>query len=186
MGFEQNNLSNWTGYTGDYYNPASSPGIVSGQHTIMTGGTDPNSCGGLTCVPPGATSSARLGNSGVGAEGEQLTYSMAVSSLNAIFVYKYAAVLEDAGHPASDQPKLTVKVTNQSGAQIGGSCGEFDIYAGQSGQNFINCGGVKWLNWSTAAIDLSAFIGQTIKIEFTTIDCAQGGHFGYAYIWATW
>lgn len=185
LGFEQGNFSSWSGYTGDYSSPAQFPGIVNGQHTIMTGGTDPNTCGGLSCVPPGATSSARLGNSSVGAEGERLTYSMLVSSLNAIFVYKYAAVLEDAGHPASDQPKLTVKVTNQSGNQIGGNCGVFDIYAGQPGQNFQNCSGIKWLNWSTAAIDLSAFIGQTIRIEFTTRDCDQGGHFGYAYIWAT-
>jgi hypothetical protein len=151
----------------------------------MTGGTDPRTCNGLTRVPPGANWSARLGNDGTGAQGERLTYSMTVSNLNAIFVYKYATVLEDAGHDPSEQPKLTVKVTNQAGAQIGGSCGIFDVYAGQPGQNFQNCGGVKWMNWSTAAIDLSAFIGQTIRIEFTTLDCDQGGHFGYAYIWAT-
>jgi gliding motility-associated-like protein len=185
LGFDQNNFSNWTGYTGTYSNPAQSTGIVNGRHTIMTGGTDPNTCGGLSRVPPGASWSARLGDDGSGAEGERLTYSMPVTSLNAIFVYKYSAVLEDAGHPASDQPKLTVKVKDQSGNQIGGSCGIFDVYAGQSGQNFNNCAGVKWMNWSTAAIDLTSFIGQTIRIEFTTKDCNQGAHFGYAYIWAT-
>jgi gliding motility-associated-like protein len=185
LGFEQNDFSNWNGYWGNFWNPAMGLSIIPGRHTIMTGGIDPYSCGGLSCVPPGSSYSARLGNANVNAEGEKLIYSMSVSSLNSIFVYKYAALLEDAGHPASDQPKLTVEVKNQSGNQIGGSCGIFDVYAGQPGQNFKTCGGVKWLDWSTAAMDLSAFIGQSIQIEFTTRDCSQGGHFGYAYIWAT-
>ena len=54
------NFNNWQGFTGTYANPAATPGIVAGRHTIMTGpGTDPFSCGGLPIVPPGSTTSAR-------------------------------------------------------------------------------------------------------------------------------
>jgi len=61
--FSQGNFNNWTGFTGNYYNPAINTGIVNGRHTIMTGpGTDPYTCGGLPLVPPGSTFSARLGN----------------------------------------------------------------------------------------------------------------------------
>ena len=91
------NFTNWQGYTGNYANPAATMGIVAGRHTIMTGaGTDPFSCGGLPLVPPGSTSSARLGNSGTGAQGEQLRYTMTVSPQNALFIYKYASYLSKA------------------------------------------------------------------------------------------
>ena len=186
LGFEENDFSNWTGYTGNFNNPMQTLNIVPGRHTIMTpaNGIDPETCGGLSCVPPGENISARLGNSGTGAQAEVLAYSMQVTPQNSIFVYKYAVVMEDPGHDPSEQPKLTIQVTDQSGNQIGGSCGIFDVYAGQNGQSFNTCNDVKWLDWSTAVIDLSPFMGQNIQIQFTTKDCSLSGHFGYAYLWA--
>ena len=110
------NFTNWQGFTGNYANPAASPGIVAGRHTIMTGaGTDPFSCGGLPLVPPGSTSSARLGNSSTGAQGEQLRYTMTVSPQNALFIYKYACVLQDPGHPANAQPVFQMRLLDQNG-----------------------------------------------------------------------
>ena len=41
---------------------------------------------------------------------------------------------------------------------------------------------VEWKNWTTVGVDLSGYIGQTVKIQFTAFDCTPGGHFGYAYI----
>ena len=91
--FNLNNFTNWQGFTGNYGNPAASPGIVGGRHDIITTqGIDPNTCGGLQMIPPGSNRSARLGNGNTGAQGERLTYTMAVTSLNALFVYKYACV----------------------------------------------------------------------------------------------
>jgi hypothetical protein len=107
------NFTNWQGFTGNYGNPASALGIVGGRHTVMTAqGIDPFSCGGLQIIPPGSNSSARLGNSGTGAEGERLTYTMSVSPLNALFVYKYACVLEDPGHGPTDQPVFQMRLLN--------------------------------------------------------------------------
>ena len=181
--FSMGNFSNWVGYTGSYSNPASSAGIVGGRHTIISApGVDPFSCGGLQMIPPGSSSSARLGNSGTGAEAEKLTYNLLVSPQNALFIYKYAAVLEDPGHPPNAQPVFEMRLLNAAGTQIGGNCGIYTVYAGQGGQNFQTCGGVKWLPWTVVGINLSAFIGTTVTIEFTTKDCDYSGHFGYAYV----
>lgn len=181
--FSNGDFSNWSGSTGDYFNPGSSPGIVSGRHTIITAnGIDLNTCGGLTLLPPGTARCARLGNENTGAEGEMLRYSITVDPSNALFIYKYAVVLEDAGHTPADQPEFKVRLLNQSGTQIGGNCGVYTVYAGQPGQNFQSCGGVTWLPWTTVGVNLTPYMGQTVTIEFTTKDCSQYGHFGYAYV----
>ncbi len=181
--FSTANFSSWIGSTGDYFNPGATPGIVAGRHTIINAnGIDPNTCGGLTLLPPGASSCARLGNQSTGAEGEMLKYSLTVDPSNALFIYKYAVVLEDAGHSPTDQPEFKVRLLNQAGNQIGGNCGVYTVYAGQPGQNFQSCGGVTWLPWTTVGVNLTPFMGQTVTIEFTTKDCSQYGHFGYAYV----
>lgn len=181
--FAMGGFNNWQGFTGDFNNPFNIPGIVSGRHTLITSqGTDPYSCGGLPLLPSGASVVARLGDNNTNAQGEALRFPMTVSNDNSLLIYKYAAVLEDPGHQPNEQPKLTIKVLDQSNNQIGGTCGVYDVYAGQTGQNFQTCNGVAWLPWATAAVDLSAFIGQTIQIEFSTRDCSLGGHFGYAYL----
>lgn len=182
--FSANNFSNWSGFTGSYNNPGQTPGIVTAQHTIMNApAIDGNTCGGLNVLPPGATQSARLGNQNTGAQGERLRYSMTVDASNALFVYKYAVVLENpSGHAANEQPEFSMRILNQAGVQIGGNCGIYTVYGGQPGQNFQNCGGVTWLPWTTVGVNLQPFIGQTIQVEFTTKDCSLSGHFGYAYI----
>ncbi len=177
------NFTNWQGFTGNYANPAATPGIVNGRHTIMTGaGVDPYSCGGLPIVPPGSTTSARLGNSSVGSQGEQLRYTITVNPQNALFIYKYACVLQDPGHPANAQPVFQMRLLGPNGNQIGGNCGIYTVYAGQPGQNFQTCGSVKWLPWTIVGINLTSYMGQQVTIEFTTKDCNYSGHFGYAYV----
>lgn len=181
--FSQGSFSSWEGYTGTYSNPGQLLGVVGGQHTIITtAGIDPFTCGGLSTLPPGGTSCARLGNSNTGAQGERLRYQITVTADNALFVYKYAVVLEDAGHSPAEQPEFTVRILDQSDIQIGGSCGIYTVYGGQPGQNFQSCGSVTWLPWTVVGVDLTPFIGQNVQVEFSTKDCNQGGHFGYAYV----
>ncbi|NBV08035.1 MAG: PKD domain-containing protein [Flavobacteriia bacterium] len=181
--FSMANFNNWTGYYGSYGSPAASMGIVGGRHTIISApGVDPFSCGGLQMIPPGSTASARLGNSNTGAEAEQLKYTMTVSPQNALFIYKYACVLEDPGHEAAAQPVFQMRLLDANGNQIGGNCGVYTVYAGQAGQNFQNCGSVKWLPWTIVGVNLTAYMGTNVTVEFTTKDCNYGGHFGYAYV----
>ena len=181
--FSMSNFNNWIGYTGSYGNPASAVGIVGGRHTIISApGIDPNSCGGLQMIPPGSTASARLGNANSGSEGEQLKYTMTVTPQNALFIYKYACVLEDPGHEPAAQPVFQMRLLDASGNQIGGNCGIYTVFAGQAGQNFQNCGGSKWLPWTIVGVNLTAYMGSNVTVEFTTKDCNYGGHYGYAYV----
>jgi gliding motility-associated-like protein len=181
--FSNSNFSNWQGYTGNYGNPASAVGIVNGRHTIITTpGIDPNTCGGLQMIPPGSTRSARLGNQSTGSQGERLTYTINVTAQNSLFIYKYAVVLQDPGHSPAQQPVFQMRLLNQNGTQIGGNCGQYSVYSGQPGQNFQTCSNRKWLPWTIVGINLQAYIGQNVTIEFTTKDCSLGGHYGYAYV----
>jgi gliding motility-associated-like protein len=178
-----NTFSNWTGYTGTYAAPGANFGIVNGRHTIISQqGTDPYTCNQLPLIPPGHSKSIKLGNPQTGAQAEKIVYSINVTPQSDLFVYKYAVILENPGHVPAQQPKFQAKILNALGLPVGGGCGTYTVYGGQPGQNFQTCAGKTWLPWTTVGVDLSPYMGQNIQIEFTTWDCAQGAHFGYAYL----
>ncbi|MFN0187629.1 MAG: PKD domain-containing protein [Bacteroidia bacterium] len=185
--FEMNSFANWTGTSG-FCCPINSitPGIVAGRHTIMTGpGTDPNTNGAITVVAPGGQSSARLGNDDVGSEAEQLSYQIAVDATNALFIYRYAVVLEDPSHTLAEQPRFEIRVYDQNGLPV--VCGDYNVVASSGIPGFVsivNSSGstVHYKDWTTVGINLSPYIGQNVTIEFSTGDCALGGHYGYAYV----
>lgn len=186
--FESGTLTGWQGGTGNCcpINTLTN-GIVSGRHTIMSGtGTDPNTCDVVAVVAPGGLYSARLGNEGTGAQAEKLTYSVTVSALSALFIYKYAVVLQDPDHTPNEQPRFQIRVLNAAGNLIDPICGEYTVVSGGNIPGFQTCpnssGDVRYKDWTTVGLDLSAYIGQTISIEFATGDCGLGAHFGYAYV----
>jgi len=41
---------------------------------------------------------------------------------------------------------------------------------------------VAYSNWRVISLDLSAYVGQSVTLEFETGDCDLGAHYGYAYI----
>ncbi len=122
----------------------------------------------------------------------QIEYSLHVTSTNAIFTYQYAVVLQNPTyHTAIQEPKFTIYVLDSLGHQIGGTCGEYSVVAQTGLPGYTACppspsayesDSVLWKNWTAVGIDLSTWIGHTIKIQFTSFDCIPGGHFGYAYI----
>lgn len=180
--FEFGNLNNWQFATGTCCPIATVPGVaVSGQHTIMTGpGTDPYSLGQIPFVAPGGTYSCRLGNDNTGAEAERMTYTFSVSSATALFIYKYAVVLEDPSHDPADQPRFEIRVYDSFGAPL--TCGTYNVVSSANIPGFQNNGSYRFKTWTSVGIDLTSLVGQTVSIEFSTGDCALGGHFGYAYI----
>jgi gliding motility-associated-like protein len=145
---------------------------------------------------------ARLGNANNNYnETERLVYTMAVTSLNSQFTISYAVIVYDGGHPAGEQPFFKITTRDQAGNPIAG-CGQYQIDASQvsTDPNFIaasswNSWNNTWTDpvpggfnsyyykkWTTVGMDLSAYIGQTITVEFRTGDCIWGGHWGYAYV----
>lgn len=183
--FSGGNFTGWTGYTGTYNNPGQTLGIVPGQHTIITTqAPDPLSCGAFNMIPDGETQSCRLGDA-YGALHQRLVYTVSVTPQTTLFIYKYALVLEDFGHPANFQPKFTIRILDQNGIEIDPLCGVYNVYANQPGQNFQTCDyNYFWKPWTTVALNLSSHIGQNLKIEFTSQGCGGNLHSGYAYITA--
>ncbi|GAA4461641.1 hypothetical protein GCM10023093_06630 [Nemorincola caseinilytica] len=199
--FELGDLSIWNYYIGSCC-PSGVPSIgaapvapIACRHTLVNatglvgcagGATDP--VGGFPILPPGGGSYAfRLGNNGTSAQAERATYFVNVPSSvsNYSLVYRYATVLQDPGHPAAQQPRFIVRAYDSATlAPI--PCADYSYVVNASLPGFITVGSgsasIRYLPWSTGVIDLSGMGGSTVGIEFTTADCSQGGHYGYAYI----
>lgn len=184
--FESGNFSGWLGYTGNCCPVnATVPGIIFGRHTILTAqqGTDPYTCGGLQITPSFTGGRVcRLGNANTGSQSERLVYSMTVDAFNALFVYRYAVVLQDPGHDIANQPNFRIRVLDAAGNIFDPVCGQYFVQATSNIPGFQTCNSVIWKNWTMVGISLSAYIGQTVTIEFTSSDCGYGAHFGYAYL----
>jgi hypothetical protein len=191
IGFENNNFSGWVGSRGSCCPIViTNAGIVTNRHTITSGtGTDINTCNVVPIVAPGSTRSARLGNDDVNAEAEGLSYNFTVTPSSNLITYQYAVVFEDPGHTPSQQPRFEASIVRANGSLV--SCTQFTATAAGNLPGFQSCSRfdalgqqifVRYKNWSTIAVDVSAYIGQTLTLKFQTGDCSQGGHFGYAYI----
>lgn len=186
LDFEKGTLIGWEGGTGvccpvDVLNF----GIVRNRHTIMKGkGVDANTCDKITVVAPGGLYSARLGNDSIGKEVETLSYTLNVNESNALFIYKYAVVLQDPGHKPEEQPYFKVSIFDENRELIDPLCGSYGVIATSNLPGFEKCptNNVVYKDWTTVGLNLSDYIGKNIIVEFETGDCARGGHFGYAYV----
>ena len=170
---------------GTYANPLASGAGLAGRHVVMldTSQTDSYTGGALHCVPPGEEVSLRLGDANGGAMAETITYDYEVDSLDKdMLLLRYAVVLQNPNHDSSNQPHFSMEILDQSGALLDSNCCYADFSAGSLlGWNTVEGSNVIWKDWSTVGIDIAPYHGQKIKVRFTTKDCADGGHFGYAY-----
>lgn len=197
-GFEYGNFVGWSGGTGRCINVncdtfTSTPGLVLpnaslgilGRHKISSGTTRDPVCNVIPEVCPwGGQYSLKLGNQNVDWETEDIQYSYTVSATNPIIVYSYAVMLEDPNHPDSLQPAFKTYIKDQSSRII--PCSYYKVNATNM-RGYQNC--VTWrgtqiwyTNWRNVAIDMSAYVGQTVTLYFQTNDCGWGAHFGFAYI----
>jgi len=207
--FEDTTFTSWTGHTGlntnGWNTPISwTPGIVfdtinspvmnfNSRHTIITANFIDSLCVDpmtmlpdtqMTSLAPGGGSvSVRLGNRQVNYESARLDYSFTVTAANPHFQYQFACVMEDPGHPPEYQPFLMVNMRDQGGNII--ALGTDTFYSADPNVPFITSGNnlmIKYRRWTNISVDLSAYIGQTVSVEFINADCAYAGHFGYTYI----
>jgi len=191
-----------------YYNT----GIVPGRHTIISASTpDPYACNNVLTLPPGMQFCARLGNGGKGPWGDgvkwqndYLSYTLNVTASNSLLTYKYAVILQDPNkdptnppHPDPIRPKFGVSIFNAAGALIDPICGYYNVVVDSTVLGFRDCpyneliiaggnpsspSGTVYRAWTAVGVDLRAYIGQSVTLQFETWDCGLGGHFGYAYI----
>ncbi len=158
-------------------------GRVEGRHTVMTDTTqrDPVVGAALRTIPPGHTSSVRLGNNISGAEGESIIYQMVVDTLQYdILMLKYAAVLQQPDHSPHLQPKFSFTIYDENMQPVDPLCGAADFVASPD-LGWNGGGSLLWKDWTTVGIDLTPYHGQFLNIRFITRDCLGGQHFGYAY-----
>ena len=119
---------------------------------------------------------------------ERLTYPLSVSPQDTNFLFAYAVVLEDPQQPYphthAQQPYVEFMILDSNGDTL--PCAYF-YYAGDSpNTNFYTaaCGtnpAPLYKPWALQAINLSAYVNQTVTVVITNSDCALGGHFCHAY-----
>ena len=189
------------GMNPDYYSssgqtPYDNTGVINkgpdsedSRHTLHVDPdeTDPRTDDVLHTVPAGALASVRLGNWKSGAEAEAITYNITVDSASqGLLLVKYAVVLENPGssHKRDEEPRFNLEILDQYGQPIDLTCGfaEFSYSEGvNAGWTVTKDDKAVFKDWTTIGVNLMQYDGQTIKVRFTTYDCSQSGHYGYAY-----
>lgn len=193
--FEFGNFTNWKCFTGTVYQytdtnivSATLSGPVADRHTIF----DSNSAGVLdpygnfpVLCPNGSNYSVKLGNNLVNRQAERISYSFKIpdGETDYSLVYQYAVVLQDPNHLPQEQPRFTAKVYDLATKEYI-SCATFDFIATSNMPGFVRstATNVWYKPWTSVTLNLSNYAGKTVILEFTTADCTQGAHFGYAYI----
>jgi hypothetical protein len=104
--------------TGSYYSPYLEQGVEPGRHTIITEQGFDSMVPSLPMIPPGATRSMRLGNPGVGAEGEAIIYDVLVTEDKAILVLNYAAVMQNSDHIPTRQPRFMLDILDSEAIRV--------------------------------------------------------------------
>jgi gliding motility-associated-like protein len=193
IGFELGNTTGWILSYGSVYDSNQkfyygfdNPGTRGMEHyvTSLTDGNDPKIISEpIPMVAPGSTHSIRIGNTDTGDRFARIRTSFIVTPDNTLFQYKFAVILENdqSGHAAYQKPGFTVIIRNQSGQEL--VCNSFDVQLLQDGtaDGFKSQGVYQYKNWTTGAVDLRDYIGQTISIEVTAHGCTRNSHEGYAY-----
>jgi gliding motility-associated-like protein len=194
--FEKGDFTNWECRVGlaesDSANHVEWIGFVQrpGRHEIISsaGNTAVDEFGGFPVVcPNGSGYSVKLGNKSVNAEAEGLfyTYDIPANLTRFSLIINYAVVLQDPDHMINEQPRFRARIVNVTDGETDIDCVNFDFTASASLPGFqvsSTLFNVRYKDWTPISIDLSAYIGKRIRLEFITSDCTRGAHFGYAYI----
>ena len=166
------------------------------RHQIITGNSL-DTYGEFPVVAPGSIYSVRLGNNNNYSESEKLVQEFYVSPADTLITYNVAIVLEEPSHNSVHQPFFRAVAYDAYGREI--PCSKYEVKAAQNIPGFVSkklkgCAEVNgnficstfnviYRPWSKNIIDLSDYVGQKVKLEFVTSDCAfSGGHAAYAYI----
>ncbi len=166
---------------------------------------DPNTCYNIRRVPLDKKYSVRVGPLSPGGygnpKGYKAAYTMHVVPERTTLVYSFAFVQQfDHGSGGGNDPagfggsasgagnnaSMWLQTLDANGNQVAGVCGNYRLYPGAgkdvSWFDWNYCGEISNTPWITDVLDLKAFIGQDITIEFNTMDCYTGHHMAYAYV----
>ena len=189
IGFDEGTTRGWVLTNGEVaavnqqviYQGETAGTLENGHYvTSISDGNDPKITGDkIPMVAPGSTHSIRIGNVTRGSRFDRIKTTYLVTADNTLFQYKFAVILENPTHQDYQQPAFSVQITNSAGQTI--SCSYYNVTSAGTIDGFKNQGDIRYRNWTTGAVDLRNYVGQTIKIEVTAHGCTERRHFGYAY-----
>lgn len=189
IGFEEGTTRGWTLTNGSVTDinqqtvyQSETAGTFENGHMVtkVSDGNDPNvTAEAIPMVAPGSTHSLRIGNVTRGSRFDRIRGSFVVTADNTLFQYRFAVVLQNPTHQPYQQPGFSVRITNQAGTTL--ACSDYDVFAASTITGFKAQGDIRYRNWTTGAIDLRAYIGQTVTVEVTAHGCTERRHYGYAY-----
>jgi gliding motility-associated-like protein len=133
----------------------------------------------IPMVAPGSNYSIRIGNVTRGGRFDRIKGTFVVTPDNTLFQYRFAVILENPAHEVWQQPEFNIRITSQNGATIG--CSFYNVTSAGSIDGFKSQGDIRYRNWTTGAINLQSYVGQTITVEVTAHGCTEKRHVGYAY-----
>lgn len=163
---------------------------MNSRHTVNYDRTavDPRTNGQLSLIPTGQPVSVRLGNWDVYHHAESISYLYSVDISNFLLQIQYAMVCGGGGtmsESANESARFVIEILDEQGNVLNEAWAHTDVYPGSYHTWYqyhpSSSEVVEYIPWMTLNVDLRQYIGQNIKIRFTTYDCAQGGHYGYAY-----
>lgn len=194
IGFESGSFNSWKTFYGNTSSNGTKNAInvaatnpIAGRHTVNSSKTAIDRYGKFPVLAPnGSGYSVKLGDDGTGSQADRISYQFTVPADKSEFniTYQYAVVFEDPSHPAHQQPRFTAKILDLS-TNTYITCASFEYIATSSLPGFKRSSekaSVLYKDWSAVNINLAGYQGKQVLLEFTTADCTQSGHFGYAYI----
>lgn len=196
-GFEDGSTAGWVLSYGKVSNSGVNT-IYSGEITGTSGtghlitnisdGNDPKITNEvIPMVAPQSNYSIRFGSTTSGSSFYRLTKTFTINQENTLFQYKFAVVLQDdsKGHASYQKPGFGVKILDSNGNNIACSLYDVQLQASLSVDGFKRQGDLEYRNWTTVAVDLRNYVGQTLTVEATVHGCTARSHYGYAYFNAT-
>ncbi len=193
IGFESGTFNNWDCFAGTILRDGTlnlSPSApLNDRHVIIKNSypqaLDPYGNFPINC-PNGSGYSVRLGNPTAGGQAESVSYTFNIPAGKNDYsiLYNYAVVFQNPPHKPYEQPRFTSKVYNVTDNKYI-QCGSFEFVASSNlpGFQLSSLGNtVYYKPWSPVTVNLSGLAGKTVRLEFTTNDCAFTQHFGYAYL----
>ena len=126
---------------------------------------------------------------------ERLTYPFTVTAADSNFIYSYAIILENPSnqaHTEKEVPYAEIYILDGTDTVV---CSYQKYMGDTTGSNIIQpgfyaatCPGpdqngmdVVYKPWTTVGINLNKYVGKTLSVVITNVDCGRSGHFCHSY-----
>ncbi len=126
----------------------------------------------------------------------KLEKTILVTSSNCLFQFAFITVFS-TGHTCCDAGAMTINLINATtsspitcpnytlsapSTQCPGASNLPAYFNAPAGTPAGPTSSLVFNKWRVGAVDLSAYIGQSITIEISATDCTASGHYGYVYV----